>query len=213
MTNSLLAKSDLVAGSSRCADAAAQMAKHVPHVLSRAAVAGLALLAASLPSYADPIQDPHEEGKVAMTMKSDLLNRSPEIHWPQGFDPTTADLFSHNELLIKARCERVWRHIVEAPKWPEWYPNSKNVRIVGDGETVLKEGTTFRWTTFGLPLESRINEFVPYTRIGWYGYAPGAAPNFYHTWYLTPEGTSVLSSPTKSARGGTLRICATPTRA
>ena len=72
MTNSLLAKSDLVAGSSRCADAAAQMAKHVPHVLSRAAVAGLALLAASLPSYADRIQDPHEERKVAMTMKSDL---------------------------------------------------------------------------------------------------------------------------------------------
>jgi uncharacterized protein YndB with AHSA1/START domain len=193
MTNSLLAKSDLVAGSSGCTGAAtAQMAKHVALVLSRAAVAGLSLLTASLPSYADPVQDPHEEGKVAMTMKSDLVNRSPEIHWPEGFDPATADLFSHNELLIKATCERVWRHIVEAPKWPEWYPNSKDVRIVGDGETVLKEGTTFRWTTFGLPLESRINEFVPYTRIGWYGYAPGAAPNFYHTWYLTPEGDDCL---------------------
>ncbi len=107
MTNSLLAKSDLVAGGSRCTGAAVQMAKHVPHVLSRAAVAGLALLVASLLSYADPIQDPHEEGKVAMTMKSDLVNRSPEIHWPQGFDPATADLFSHNELLIKATCERV----------------------------------------------------------------------------------------------------------
>jgi hypothetical protein len=36
---------------------------------------------------------------------------------------------------------------------------------------VLKEGAVFRWSTFGLPLESKINEFVPYARIGWYGYA------------------------------------------
>jgi hypothetical protein len=86
---------------------------------SRAVVAGLTLLAASLPSYANRIQDPHEERKVAMTMKDDLVNRSPEIHWPPGFDPTTADLFSHNALLIKATCERVWQHIVEAAKWPE----------------------------------------------------------------------------------------------
>jgi hypothetical protein len=62
------------------------------------------------------------------------------------------------------------------------------VRIVGAAGTVLQEGTTFRWTTFCLPLESRINEFVPYSRIGWYGYAPGTAPSFYHTWYLTGAG-------------------------
>ena len=127
-----------------------------------------------------------------MTMKNDLIHRAPEIHWPQGFDPATADLFSHNALLIEADCERVWRHIVEAAKWPDWYPNAKDVRIVGDGGTALQADTTFRWTTFGIPLESRINEFVPYTRIGWYGYAPGTAPSFYHTWYLTPQGDGCL---------------------
>ena len=38
---------------------AAQMAKHVPHrVVARGRSPSLALLAASLPSYADPIQDP-----------------------------------------------------------------------------------------------------------------------------------------------------------
>ena len=35
---------------------------------------------------------------------------------------------------------------------------------------------------------SKINEFEPYKRIGWYGYAPGATPTFYHTWLLTPIG-------------------------
>jgi hypothetical protein len=98
----------------------------------------------------------------------------------------------HNDLLITATCERVWRHIIEATEWLEWYPNSKDVRIVGDDGTVLKEDTTFRWTTFGLLLESRISEFVPYSRIGWYGYAPSTAPSFYHTWYLTPRGDACL---------------------
>lgn len=120
-----------------------------------------------------------------MTMKNDLANRSPDIHWPPGFDPLKADLFSHNELFINASCERVWQHIIEAPKWPQWYPNSKDVRIVSDASSVLKDGAAFRWTTFGLPLESKIREFVPFTRIGWYGYAPGTEPTFYHTWYLT----------------------------
>jgi hypothetical protein len=165
---------------------------NVRRTLSRAALAWLAVIGAFASSYANPVQNSREERKIAMTMKDDLVNRSPDIHWPQGFDPVRADLFAHNALMIDATCERVWRHIIAAPKWPEWYPNSKDVRILGDGVTVLDHGTTFRWTTFGLPLESRINEFVPYSRIGWYGYSPGAAPNFYHTWYLTPQGDACL---------------------
>jgi uncharacterized protein YndB with AHSA1/START domain len=126
------------------------------------------------------------ERKITMTMKNDLANRSRDIHWPTGFDPAKADLFSHNELVIHAPCERVWQHIIDATKWPEWYPNAKAVQVM-DGN-VLGQGSVFRWTTFGLPIESKVNEFVPYTRIGWYGYAPGADPTFYHTWFLTQTG-------------------------
>jgi uncharacterized protein YndB with AHSA1/START domain len=121
------------------------------------------------------------------TMRQDLASRSPDIHWPESFSPDQADLFSHNELRIEASCERVWKHIVEAAKWPQWYPNSADVQIEGGGDE-LKAGSVFRWTTFGLPLESRINEFTPYSRIGWYGYAPGEKPSFYHTWYLKAAG-------------------------
>ena len=126
------------------------------------------------------------ERKTTMTMKDDLANRSRDIHWPTGFDPAKADLFAHNELVIHAPCERVWQHIIDATKWPEWYPNAKAVQIMNG--TVLGQGSVFRWTTFGLAIESKVNEFVPYTRIGWYGYAPGADPTFYHTWFLTPTG-------------------------
>ena len=37
-----------------------------------------------------------------MSMKEDLANRSPDIHWPEGFTPADADLFAHNEISINA---------------------------------------------------------------------------------------------------------------
>ena len=76
-------------------------------------------------------QAANEAREQVMTMKQDLSNRETDIHWPQGFDPSQADLFSHNELLINASCERIWSHIIDATKWPEWYPNSKEVKITG----------------------------------------------------------------------------------
>jgi uncharacterized protein YndB with AHSA1/START domain len=129
----------------------------------------------------------HAEGYKIMSMKDDLAHRSPDIHWPTGFEPLKADLFAHNELTINATCERVWSHIINAKRWPSWYPNSKSVEILG-GDPVLRDGTVFRWTTFGLAIESTVHELVPNQRLGWFGYAPGAKPSFYHSWYLQPTG-------------------------
>jgi hypothetical protein len=162
--------------------------------LGCAAFAALALAGTTAWSQA-----PIKQGSNVMTMKQDLANREKDIHWPQGFAPSQADLFSHNKLLINASCERIWSHIIDAAKWPEWYPNSKEVKINAD--TVLKDGTVFRWSTFGLQLESKVNEFVPYTRIGWYGYAPGTEPSFYHTWYLKLQGDACLVVTDEVGRG------------
>jgi uncharacterized protein YndB with AHSA1/START domain len=127
----------------------------------------------------------------AASVNDDLRHRNPTIHWPEHFQPESAALFSHNQLLINASCEKVWSHIVDAPKWPQWYPNSKDVRLLNDAK-VLGPATTWRWNTFGLPLESRVHEYVLYQRLGWYGYTPGAQPAFYHTWYLKPQGEDCL---------------------
>jgi uncharacterized protein YndB with AHSA1/START domain len=162
--------------------------------LGCAAFAALALAGTTARSQA-----PIKQGSNVMTMKQDLANREKDIHWPQGFAPSQADLFSHNKLLINASCERIWSHIIDAAKWPEWYPNSKEVKINAD--TVLEDGTVFRWRTFGLQLESKVNEFVPYTRIGWYGYAPGTEPSFYHTWYLKLQGDACLVVTDEVGRG------------
>jgi len=156
-----------------------------PRFLKRLAIA-LATAALLLPDLGAAQSTPRKAHPV--TMATDLASRSPDIHWPDGFDPASAGIFAHNALLINASCEQVWRHIIEAPAWPTWYPNAQDVQMLDTGETVLRQGSVFRWKTFGQPLESRVNEFVPYSRIGWFGGAPGAAPAFYHTFFLTPDG-------------------------
>ena len=125
----------------------------------------------------------------AVSMNDDLAHRSPDIHWPTGFEPEKADLFAHNDLNISASCGRVWTHIIEASRWPTWYPNSRDVEIQGRNP-VLRDGTEFRWTTFGLTIESKVHEYVLNRRLGWYGSVPGSPPSFYHSWYLEPEGTT-----------------------
>jgi uncharacterized protein YndB with AHSA1/START domain len=120
-------------------------------------------------------------------MAADLAIRARDIHWPAGFEPEHADLFAHNETLISASCETVWRHIVNASAWPQWYPNASGMRLM-DGADALSPGVRWRWTTFGLDIESRVQEFAPGKRLSWFGGAPDAPPAFYHSWLLNPEG-------------------------
>jgi uncharacterized protein YndB with AHSA1/START domain len=174
----------------------------IPDITGKVSAGFVAFILISTPAWSQSTASESSPTKrsAMMTMRHDLANRSHDIHWPQGFDPSQADLFSHNELRIAASCEVVWSHIIDATKWPQWYPNSKDVRIVSGGNT-LAAGAVFRWSTFDLPLESRINEFVPYSRIGWYGYAPGTAPSFYHTWFLKPDSDGCLAVTDEVGKG------------
>ena len=150
--------------------------------IAAAALVGLGLAAVQIDA-----RSAAPAAEQAVSMQNDLRLRERAIHWPAGFEPETAQLFAHNELLINASCEGVWNHIVDAGQWPAWYPNSHDMQLQG-GDTLLRDGSIFRWTTFGLSIESRVHEYQYGRRLGWYGYAPGSAPSFYHTWYLEPQG-------------------------
>lgn len=124
-----------------------------------------------------------------VTIADDLAARSADIHWPDGFSPDTADMFAHNEIIINAPRHVVWRTLLRAEKWPEWYPNSHHVHVLGDNSNgLLADGSRFRWGTFGFDLVSTVAEFVPESRLGWYGGA-----DWYHTWLLldAPVGCHV----------------------
>ena len=151
----------------------------LPRVRAASAVIGLALAA----STGAAIAEDTPQGQMA----ADLGARAMDIRWPAGFEPERAELFAHNENRVGAACETVWRHIVDARAWPNWYPNAQGVVLLDDAHALAPE-VRWRWTTFGLAIESRVQEFVPDRRLGWFGGAPGEAPAFYHSWLLTPEG-------------------------
>ena len=70
--------------------------------LGMAAIATLALGGSLAPARAA-----NQAGSSIMMMEQDLADREKDIHWAEGFDPSQADLFSHNALLINASCERI----------------------------------------------------------------------------------------------------------
>jgi uncharacterized protein YndB with AHSA1/START domain len=129
----------------------------------------------------------------ALTVNGDGAQRSKDIHWPGGFHPEQADLFAHNEIVVHASCEKVFANIVDAQVWPSWYPNSHNVKLLNSPDGKLHEGARFSWDTFGVHIESRVHEFVPGSRIGWFG--DGAGMNAYHTFLLlkTDEGCHIVT--------------------
>jgi hypothetical protein len=116
----------------------------------------------------------------------DLSHACKLIHWPQGFDPKETDAFVHNEIWIRAPAKVIWQNLVNAQEWPSWYANSAEVQIAGSDDGRLRAGSVFTWKTFGFPIDSKINEFVPESRLGWFGNGTGI--HAYHTWLILKKG-------------------------
>jgi hypothetical protein len=114
----------------------------------------------------------------------DLIERSAHILWPDGFDPDQADLFAHNAVIINAPAMSVWAKLVAVAAWPTWYSNASDV-VIGDPSGELGKDVTFNWTTFGLRIASKVADFVPYSRLSWYG--SGDQLCAYHAWLLIPR--------------------------
>ncbi|MBV8968758.1 MAG: SRPBCC family protein, partial [Verrucomicrobia bacterium] len=125
----------------------------------------------------------------------DPAKPSTEVQWPAGYSPKTADIYSHDEVVIHASPSTVWRWLVAAEQWPTWYPNSHNVKIL-TAEKVLGPHSKFAWTTFGVPQESTVAKYIPNERLDYYSFhTDNSGTNDYHAWLLTPvaDGCRVLS--------------------
>ncbi len=51
-------------------------------------------------------------------VQSDRAHRDVAIRWPAAYDPSVSPVFSHNELLIRADCHRIFAHLRDAVEWP-----------------------------------------------------------------------------------------------
>src|SRR5690348_89464 len=119
------------------------------------------------------------------------------IRYPDRYHPAKTSVHVVNERIVAAPCERVWAWLVRADLWPTWYPNSSRVRLTTSSPHGLAPGTTFRWKTFGITLDSVVEEFVPGERIAWTAKALGV--DAYHAWLLEPvaAGCRVLTEETQ----------------
>jgi hypothetical protein len=60
----------------------------------------------------------------------DVIERSVNIDWPDGYDPVNADLFTHNTIVIDAPAGNIWAKLIDAAAWPTWYSNASDVVAV-----------------------------------------------------------------------------------
>ena len=130
------------------------------------------------------------------------------IRWPEAFEPTRSPVHVVNQLVMAASPEEVWARLIAAVLWPTWYANSANVRIDG-GQRDLRAGSRFRWRTFGVELDTVVQEFEPTERIGWL--ATGLGLRAYHAWLIVPDqgGSRVVTEETQHgplARAGRLLL-------
>jgi hypothetical protein len=148
------------------------------------------LLAGSAMSMAGNAQMPAHQG---LTFNGDGAMRSGKIHWPKGFDPNEADLFAHNEIVVHAGCGTIFANLTDAESWPSWYPNSKDVKVLNTPDHKLRKNARMSWETFGFHIDSRVHEFEPDSRIGWFG--DGNGVQAYHTFLLamTSDGCHVIT--------------------
>jgi hypothetical protein len=112
----------------------------------------------------------------------DRDQRSPDINWPTTLSIKWSEVFAHNGIVINASCATVWNHLVQAELWPQWCSFSGKVKIK-DGSQILQKNTKFSWRGLDLPqddkgvfqytpepLVSKVIEYVPERRIGWYSF-------------------------------------------
>ena len=108
-----------------------------------------------------------------------------DIHWPDQYHPDNCAVHVVNQLGLDVSAEAAWTCLIRATEWPNWYPNSANVRLLGTEKTTLDKGVSFRWKTFGMTITCLVEEFVPYERLAWSSESMGM--RVYHAWLLEPR--------------------------
>jgi len=141
-----------------------------------------------------------------------LASPAQSIVWPAEFELSRRPVHVSNKIDLDVPPERVWERLIRATLWPCWYSNAKRVHLLDGPPLKLALDTRFHWWTFGLPMTSRVLEFVPNERIAWDARGPGVFA--YHAWLITPTptGCHVLTEERQHGLLAWLQSVALPNR-
>jgi len=131
--------------------------------------------------------------------------------WPTQYAPGKVVASVSNEISISAAPETVWAWLIRAAEWPQWYPNSHDVKILGGGRE-LALGSKFTWRTFGVTVHCTVTEFAPGARIAWSG--KGSFLDIYHAWLVEPRpgGSWVLTEENQNGLAARAQAALLPKR-
>jgi len=128
-----------------------------------------------------------------------------KINWPDEYKPENSSVHVKNELLMPGvELLRTWEWICRPDLWPSWYPNSSRVRVTNQSHQKLCLGTTFRWRTFGVTIDSTVLEFVEHQRLAWDAHCNGV--HAYHAWAFEPIECGVYVLTEETQRGWLARL-------
>lgn len=124
------------------------------------------------------------------------------IFWPEQINPGKYRVHSYNSIFINTPKEKVWCVLTDALSWPDWYPNSKYVKLQSDD--FLESGTKFEWKTFGLKVYSEVIEYREFESLGWTARELGGEG--YHGWRIIEQsgGTLVITEEVQRGWGVSL---------
>ncbi|WP_113891168.1 SRPBCC family protein [Roseiarcus fermentans] len=75
-------------------------------------------------------------------MPSDAQTPNRRIVWPRQHSPSSAVVFAHNTVDIRASPQRVWSLLIDCVAWPRWYKHCSDVSILRGG-AALQAGANF----------------------------------------------------------------------
>ncbi|MBM7489400.1 uncharacterized protein YndB with AHSA1/START domain [Micromonospora luteifusca] len=95
----------------------------------------------------------------------------------------------HGETVIAASPERVYAHLVDVSRWPDWLPGVRRAHAPNG----IRLGAAFEIEMYGIRLEAVVPEYELNTRFGWIGSSPNMS--IYQAWDLVPfpPGTQVVA--------------------
>jgi uncharacterized protein YndB with AHSA1/START domain len=123
-----------------------------------------------------------------------------QITWPEAFDPLTSDFYVHNEIEINASPEVVWKLLVKASNWINWYDGIQNIRFEDPKQRDLSYKTKVFWNSMGQSLNNTVMEFEPNRALAWQ--FNEAKIQGYHAWLIIPTetGCKVITDESQTGR-------------
>ncbi|MFI7347312.1 SRPBCC domain-containing protein [Streptomyces sp. NPDC049936] len=122
-----------------------------------------------------------------------------KVTWPERYDPRTSAIYALNDIDVKAPPEVVWKLLVDAERWSDYFPFEDQVKILG-GDTELALDTRFSRVTVGFPMSLHVTEYEPIRKLAWETVVDADhTATAYHGWVVTPteDGCHVLTEETQ----------------